>query len=57
MEVLLGRFPQYDMKRIVELCKFCKLYLGILLVDGEPCCQFCAEELKKKESETNPDEG
>lgn len=29
---------------LVEICKYCNLLLGVLIVDEKPCCQFCAEE-------------
>ena len=31
---------------IVPLCHYCKKKLGVLIVNGSPCCQFCAEEIQ-----------
>jgi len=33
---------------IVEICHYCNIYLGIVLVKGKACCQFCAEEEEHK---------
>lgn len=35
---------------IVEICNYCNLYLSVMMVEGKPCCQFCAEE-KQEEDE------
>ena len=35
---------------LVEICNYCNKLLGVLLVKGKPCCQFCAEEIKSKEN-------
>jgi hypothetical protein len=32
----------------VELCFYCKKYLGILILDNKPCCQFCLESKTDK---------
>ena len=31
---------------LISLCHYCKKKLGVLIVSGNPCCQFCAEELQ-----------
>jgi hypothetical protein len=45
---------------IVEICNYCNLLLGVVMVNKKPCCQFCAEEqesLKQQEQlPTNPAE-
>jgi hypothetical protein len=28
----------------IEICNYCNLLLGVLIVNDKPCCQFCAEE-------------
>lgn len=30
---------------LISLCHYCKKMLGILIVNENPCCQFCAEEM------------
>ena len=32
---------------LIELCNYCNLYLAITIVDNKPCCQFCADKMKK----------
>lgn len=31
---------------LVSICHYCKKKLGVLTLGGNPCCQFCAEEMK-----------
>lgn len=33
---------------IVEICNYCNIYLGVMMVEEKPCCQFCAEEQQDK---------
>lgn len=33
---------------LVEICNYCNLYLAVTIIDNKPCCQFCAEQFKKK---------
>jgi len=35
---------------LISLCHYCKKLLGVLIVNGSPCCQFCAEEIQEIEN-------
>ena len=32
--------------KLISLCYYCKQMLGVLIVNENPCCQFCAEEIE-----------
>ena len=38
---------------LVEICNYCNLYLAVTIIDNKPCCQFCAEQFKKKYKKLN----
>lgn len=31
---------------LVSLCHYCKKKLGVLIINGNPCCQFCTDKMK-----------
>jgi hypothetical protein len=35
---------------LIELCNYCNKYLGVLIVNGKPCCQFCEKHPEDKEN-------
>jgi hypothetical protein len=36
---------------LVSLWHYCKKYLGILIVNNNPCCQFCEKKYKEVTNE------
>jgi hypothetical protein len=36
---------------IVEICNYCNIYLGVVMVKGKACCQFCAEEQEQEQEQ------
>lgn len=33
---------------LVEICNYCNKLLAVFTINNKPCCQFCAEQFKKK---------